>query len=90
MNFSKLTQSIKDNQYSTAERDSFVEFMVAQSPKSAGQVFAMLCKAFEEQGITPAPAKTDWDVLSQGQRDLLTVYSQTCRKLGLEMYTPAK
>ena len=83
MNFKSLTASIKSNQNSTAERDATVAYIITLNPTTKAMLYAIIASAAEDQDITIQPKGTDWDDLDQDNRDIVTMYSQAGRKLGL-------
>jgi len=84
LNFKSLIASLDDAMNATAERDALVAELTTRTFNSKAHLFAVICTIFETQGISPAPKDTPWDDLSQPQRDLVTVYSQSGRALGFE------
>ena len=81
MNFKSITTRFTAAMNGNQDRDEAVAALIALHPVSKAQVWAILCGIMEEDGVTIPSAGTDWDELSQDQRDIVTVYSQVCKGL---------
>ena len=81
INLTDALASITDSLNGNSQRDQFVQELIALKPSTQAQLYAVLCKAWEAQGFTLATVGTEWDDLTQSQRDMLTVFSQARKVL---------
>lgn len=79
-----LAEAYKTTAASNTERNELVAVMSSDaSLTNKAQVYARVCATYATRQITPAQANTDWNRMTQGQKDIVTVYAQVAKARGL-------
>ena len=79
INYKALTSQIDEALNSNKDRDEFVKTLASKPFTSKAQLFAIIIKLMD---VEPAPADTQFEDMTQDQRELVTVYSQSAKLLG--------
>ena len=81
MNYRKLIVQLQEAGInSNADRETYIALLAKQPFANKAHLYAFLVNAMGNDCV--APKGSQWDSMTQDQRELLTVYGQSARKLG--------
>ena len=63
------------------ERQEIIANLCGEKFETTGALWSVVCSTYDD--VQPAEPKTDFTAMTQGQKDMVTVYSQVAKHHGL-------